>query len=110
MSTPILVTGDDIVVPVTLKKNGATFVIGNGAVIKARLVRTEHEVSLCEEVIQSNAAPGTNLALSLVMVTLPSASTAGISYQGSAILEIQVDDSGKTTWFVPVSIVRGLIA
>lgn len=109
MVTPTFVTGDDIVVPVTLKKDGVVFAINTSAVVKAALVRTSHENKLCNEVTQSNATVGANWATSLVVISIPSANTINLDFQGAALLEIQVDDSGKLTWFVPVNIVKGVI-
>jgi hypothetical protein len=105
-----LVTGDDTLVPVTLKKNGATFAIAGTAAIKARLVSVDRKVTYSEEVLQSITEAGNDLANSLVVVRLAPADTVSITYQGKARLEIQVDDGGKTTWFVDVDIVRGNIA
>jgi len=109
MAIPTFVTGDDIVVPVTLKKNGVVFTINPTATVKAALVGTNHENRLCDDVMQSSAAAGANWAASLVVVSLPSSSTSGITHQGDALLEIQVDDGGKRTWFVPITIVTGLV-
>ena len=109
MSIPILVTGDDVTLPVTLKKNGAVFAINVAAVVKARLVTLDHATSLCDEVVQSHSATGANWAASLVVVALPGAITGAVSGYGNALLEIQVDYSGKATWFIPVTIVQGHI-
>lgn len=109
MSIPTLVTGDDVTLPVTLKKNGATFVISTTAVVKARLVSMDHARALSDEVSQSHAVAGADWANSLVIVALPGDITGAISGHGNALLEIQVDYSGKTTWFIPVSIVQGHI-
>lgn len=106
---PVLVTGDDISLPVTLKKNGATFSIDAGATVIGRLVTRDRKNPLTIEVTQSNAAPA-DWGNSLVMVVFTSTHTKDIEEQGPALLEIQVDDSGKRTWFVSIVIARGNIA
>ncbi len=105
---PVLVTGDDITLPVTLKKNGATFTIASGATVVGQLVSRDRKETYTVEVSQSNAAPA-DWDNSLVEVTFLSAHTADITEQGAALLEIQVDDGGKRTWFVAVTIARGNI-
>lgn len=110
MTAPIFITGDDISVPITLTKNGVPFTISNSATVKTRLVTTSRAASLSEDVVQSHLTAGANWGASLVVVVLGSAATAQIAQQGLANLEIQVDDSGKTTWFVPVTLVKGSIA
>ncbi len=109
MGKPTIVTGDDIAIPVTLKKDGATFAIDAGATIKARLVSSDHKTTYSDEIDQSNVAPGADWDNSLVVVAFGSAETVEITHQGVAALEIQVDDSGKRTWFVTVNIVKGNI-
>lgn len=109
-----LVTGDDIAIPVTLKVNGATFTIPGTATVKARLVRTDHSEPIpgSLEAVQSDAAPGADWANSLVVVEFAGSDTSGIvaADQGKALIEIQVDDNGKRTWFVSVKLVLGQIA
>lgn len=109
MSIPIVVTGDDIAIAVTLKRNGAVFAINPGATVKARLVDVDHENAYTAEVAQSSSAPGADWSVSLVSVQFAPADTTTITYQGLAKLEIQVDDAIKSTWFVPVVIRRGSI-
>lgn len=107
-----LVTGDDIAIPVTLKVNGATFNIPGTATVKARLVSTDHSAVITGglEAVQSDASPGADWANSLVVVEFAGADTSAITYQGKALIEIQVDDNGKRTWFVTVKVVTGNIA
>ena len=105
-----IVTGDDVVLPVTLKKNNATFAIGSGATVKAALVSTDHKTVLAGPVTCSALAAGADWSVALVIVTFPSLATAGITAQGPAMLEIQVDDGGKLTWFTEVKIEIGNIA
>lgn len=109
MNDPTIVTGDDVALSVTLKKGGATFLINGTATVQASLVSLDHQTTYAGPVAQSNAASGADWANSLVVVELASANTSSITYQGKALLEIQVDDSGKTTFFASVIIVLGTI-
>lgn len=109
MSIPVLVTGDDVNLPVTLKKNGNTFAIATGSTVQAMLVTTDRTRQLTPVVQVNEAATGSDWANSLVVVAFASADTASMTMQSPAILEIQVDDNGKRTWFVEITIVRGSI-
>jgi hypothetical protein len=106
-----IVTGDATSLAVTLMKNSATFVIGGAAVIKAAIVSTDHTTVYLAAVTQSNVSPGTDLAHSLVIIKFTGLSTVGITYQGLAIIEIQVEEGGDAkTWFLPVRIIKGNIS
>lgn len=109
MTIPVLTTGDDFTLPLILKKNALAFAISGGAVVKARLVSVDRLTLLCDPVTQASSTPGADWANSLVVVSLPASATASMQHQGLALLEIQVDDGGKITWFVTVKIVRGSI-
>jgi hypothetical protein len=110
MAMPVLVTGDDTTIPVTLKKNGVTFIIGAEATIKARLVSLDHKTTYTAEVEVDKGETGTDLSKSLVVASFSPTATSAIDYQGKALLEIQVDDGGKKTWFAAIEIKRGNIA
>jgi len=109
MTIPSLTTGDDFTLPLTLKKNALAFAISGAAVVKARLVSVDRLTVLSDAATQASSTPGADWQNSLVVIKLPSISTAGIQHQGLALLEIQVDDGAKITWFVTVKIVRGSI-
>jgi len=109
MSVPKLVTGDDISLPVTLKKNGATFDINTSATVYAMLVNKTRTTELTEPIAQVSSTSGANWANSLVVVELSSEDTIEIDASQSALLEIQVNDSGRRTWFVTVNLVKGFI-
>ena len=115
MTTPILVTGDDISFPVILRKkvSGATeyttFVIQTNADIIARLVSSDRESVYTPEIPQITVQTGADLSNSTIIINFTSAETIGITFQGGALLEIQLDDSGKLTWFTPIKIERGQI-
>ena len=116
MTTPIIVTGDDITFPTILRKkvSGATvyttFIIDPSAIITARLVSTDRESVYTTEIAQVTVQAGADLNNSLIIIKFTSAQTIGITFQGSALLEVQVDEGGKLTWFTPVKINRGQIA
>lgn len=110
MSTPRIVTGDNVSLQVTLKRDNQTFTIAPGATVEASIVDLEHKEVYVAAVAQSNTAPGADWANSLVIVEFAPADTADVTYQGEATLEIQVDDSGKTTFFAGVVLISGTIA
>lgn len=110
MTTPILVTGDDFTLPVNLTINDAAFNMSTATSVKARIVSADHAAALTSEVAQSSGTSGANWTASLVVVVIAAADTASIASFGAALLEIQVEMSGKATWFVPVEIVQGQIA
>lgn len=105
-----ITTGDDVALPVQLKKNNASFVINAGATIKAAVINSDGTRVLSEVVTLNNLATGADLANSLVVAEFTSAQTAAIKEYGSAILEIQVDDSGKLTWTTAITVVKGNIS
>ena len=110
MSVPKLVTGDDIVLPVTLKKNGVTFTIAPTAVVYAMLVNKTRTKKYTESIAQLNSATGADWANSLVVVELASVDTIEIPNSvNSELLEIQVNDDGRRTWFATVDIIKGNI-
>lgn len=115
MATPTLVTGDDLSFPTVLRKKPfgssiySTFSIDPGATIFARLVSTDRENVYTPEIAQVTDEQGADLANSLIIIAFTSAETIDIAHQGGALLEVQVDDGGKLTWFASVRINRGQI-
>ena len=105
-----IVTGDDATLPVVLTKDGATFVINPAAVIRATVTDKTKRNTLLAPVTVTEAAAGSDWANSLIVVVFSSADTAAVTYSGRAVLEIQVDDNGKLTWFDEIEIVKGTIA
>lgn len=105
----VLVAGDDMVLAVALKKDGAAFAIAAGATVKAALISQDRKRLLCGPVTCSNDAFGADWPNSLVMVLFPSAATSAITEFKPALLEIEVHDGGKLTWFADVKIVNGKI-
>jgi hypothetical protein len=105
-----IVTGDDPILPVVLTKDGATFTINPGAVIQASVTdKTKRKVLLAPTPVVEET-PGSDWANSLVVVVFSSVDTSALTYTGTAVLEIQVDDNGKLTWFDEIEIVRGTIS
>ena len=98
----LIVTGDDADLPVTLSKDGVTFTIDPGATVQAAVVSTDRETTLLAAVTCDNGATGADWANSLVVVEFPSADTGALTEETPALLEIQVDDNGKKTWFTDV--------
>jgi CheY-specific phosphatase CheX len=109
MTTPIIVTGDDMRQPVQLTINSLPFAIGLAGTVKARLVTLDHKTALTVVVDQSRSAAGADWSASLVVVEMPPTATAPIAEYGPSLLEVQVDDVIKETWFIPVTIVQGHI-
>lgn len=104
-----IITGDDEVIPVTLKKNGATFAISGTAQIKAAIIDQSHTRVLAGPVTVSPTTPGSNWASSLLIVEIPGTQTEKLKAQ-QAKLEIQVlDDGRKKTWHVPANLKKGVI-
>lgn len=114
MTTPYVVTGDDITIPVQLRKGAegsvAPFVISGTGEVKARLVSMDHKSVYTDEIVQSSAAPGADWSTSLVVIQFAGADTDVITYQGKAKIEIQVADPLKTTWWIDCIIRKGNIA
>lgn len=106
----IIVTGDDVSLPTELKKDGKTFSIDAGATIKAALISADRESTHIATVTVDKLAAGTDLANSLVIVEFPSESTGLIAAYQPALVEVQVDDGGKITWFADVDIEKGTIS
>ena len=109
MLKPKIVTGDDVSLLVTLKKNGATFDM-TGATVKAAIVDNSRSVKLTGDVAQSSGTAGADWANSLVAVRFSSTDTA-ITATGPAWIEIQVEAGGlKTTWFAGVELLKGNVS
>lgn len=105
----VIVTGDDVLLLVQLKKNGAPFVISSAASIKAAVISPDHCTVLIGPSDQSAAAPGASWSTALVAIQFSSAQTAAILSYRPAFIEIEVNDGGKLTWFAGIDVVKGLI-
>ncbi len=107
-----LVTGDDSVLPVQLNKNDAPFVIDTGAEVKASIISKDRKTVLIPPVAVLEATAGSSWINSEVVVSFTEAETLAIPtsyYDKSVLLEIQVNDGGKLTWFLVIKIVQGTI-
>jgi hypothetical protein len=107
----VITTGDDVTIPVTLKKNGQTFNIGLMAQVKVAIISADRSKKLTDDIECSPEAAGADWAKSLVVVEMASAETVDmvVPSKGNVLLEIQVDDGGKLTWTVPIKVVKGVI-
>jgi hypothetical protein len=107
----IITTGDDVTIPVTLKKNGTVFNIGLNAQVKVAIIAADRSKKLTNDILCSPDSPGADWANSLLMVEIPSSETVDMTVpsKGSVLLEIQVDDGGKLTWTVPLKVMKGII-
>ena len=111
MTTPTLVTGDDSVLPTELLKDNAPFVINSSADIKASVVSKDRKTIILAPVTVLESEPGSDWTNSTVVPRFASVNTGAIptNQLGSALLEIQVDDGGKLTWFATIKILQGTI-
>jgi hypothetical protein len=108
---PKIITGDLNRLEVELTVNGVAIAIDPAASVKVALVSTGNDMAYTSPVTQVWNAPGAVWAEGIVSVEIPGSATAAITYQGAALLEVQVDPgSAPNTWFVPVQIIRGQIA
>lgn len=99
-------TGDDVALTISLLRNGASFAIDPGATVRAALVQGD---TITGPVTLSSGASGADWTQSIVTVEIPAATTATAPL-GVNKLEIEVDDSGKTTWVVDhVTVLEGRI-
>ena len=113
---PNIVTGDDILIIAPLEINGAPFEIdmspGNDVQISAMLVSTDHKKSyMAAATTQSSSSEGADWANGIVVIEFDKEDTVDITFQGVALIEIQVSINSKAkTWFGSVNIITGRIA
>ena len=105
-----IVTGDDKSLPLVLSVDGVVEPINQVAVIKVAIIDEGHTQKWLNEVTVDTSAAGSDLDNGLIVVAWTEAETGAISSLGRALLEIQVDDGGKDTYFAEVTIINGLIA
>ena len=103
-----IVTGDDELIPITLKKNGLTFSISSLATVKIAIIDKAHTAILCGPFTLSHTEAGSDWPNSLIIGKIPGLSSKSLTAQ-LAGLEIEVNDGGKKTWFVDAKLVKGLI-
>ena len=105
----IIVTGDDVVIEHTLLKNGATFSIDSAADVKASLTTRDKSTIIVAPVTVLEATSGSDWANSKIIVLFSESDTTSVTNFGPVLLEVQVDDGGKLTWFSKLELVQGTI-
>ena len=105
---PVLTTGDNINWSVTLYKDKQTFTIPGTATVKARIISADHQTAYTDAITQTEI-PAADWANSLVAVLMTDVVTSAITHRGRAVLEVEVDDNGKSTWFGDIQIKTGTI-
>lgn len=105
-----IVMGDDAEIVVELKKDKALFNIPLTAIIKAALVTTDHKQILIPEVSVANNHPDGDWTISTIVVPFTEEQTSAIPYDGMALIEVQVNDSGKLTFFTDIQVLSGKVA
>ncbi len=105
-----IVSGDDAKVIHKLYKNGALFALSDSATVSCRLVSTDKATAYTAAVAQASNTDGADWQYSTIAAVFAEAVTSLIDYEGFALLETQVTDSGKQTWFLPVYITKGTIS
>ena len=109
MTALTVVTGDDLNLPITLKKNSETFEIASGATITAALVSANRfPKKLGTAVTVDKDVVGTDLTASKIILQFNAAETATWP-EGDWRFEIEVDDGGKLSWFYPVTVLKGSV-
>lgn len=108
--TTQVITGDDVLFPVQLYKDGEAFVIDPGATVEAMFVSLDHNTAYTAAIAQSSGTTGADWPTAVVVVSMADTVTSSVTYQGRAYLEIQVDDTIKETFFGVVAIIKGNIS
>jgi len=112
-----IVTGDGAEIPFQLTRGTAktVFAIPETATVKAVIVSSDRANRLTEVVTCLPSFAGADWANSLIVVKLTSLQTAEITGltagQGEleAVIQVQVDDVIKESWFDSVTVIKGLI-
>jgi hypothetical protein len=103
----VITQGDTPLIAISLLKDEATFVIDNGADVKATLInKTTDVVAFGTPITLVNTTPGSDWPNSKVILPLTAIQTAGLS-PGAYVIEVQITESGViTTWQIPSLVVR----
>lgn len=104
-----IVIGDDVPLSVTLKRNKVTFNIPGTATIKGVVTSMDHKYAYTTVLTAAEGATGADWANSLVVFDISSTETGVMTYTGMALIEVQVDDDGKSTFFAEVEVLQGTI-
>jgi len=96
---PVIVSGDDTAISITLKKNNATFDIPTAtATVTAAVISTDKRTQYITGTSVISSTQGSDWPNSLVVVEFTSTQTSTLP-TGGALVEVQVEDNGKLTWF-----------
>lgn len=90
-------TGDDISIPIRLKKQGKTFNIPLSAEVKAALTHERNQEILGDVKVVNSSSQGSDWANSLVVVEYTAAETFDWD-DGKLFIEVKVNDGQVTTW------------
>ena len=105
----MITTGDDSLLQVTLLKDNAKFLLNDGAIIRAAVISSDKSTVLIAPIPVLDSEVGSDWANSTVVIKFSSAATELITDYGNAIVEIEVADNGKLTWFFDIKIFKGSI-
>ena len=97
--TVTVTRSDDVSLPVTLRRDGATLDISTATDVTAALTSREGTPTSYVQASQSSGTPGADWTKSLVVLVFAAATTGSLPNAGIR-LEIQVTLGGKkTTWY-----------
>lgn len=109
--TTTIVTGDDFGTTINLYRDDLPFVIDSSATITVGVVTIDHKIAVIagQPSVESSQS---NWATSKIVVAFPAAVTAAAKphFNKPLLFEIEVNDGGRDTFFVPgVRLVKGNI-
>lgn len=106
-----IVLGDSRPFSVQLQIDGETFIINPDTdTVKVAIVTTDNKAAIVPAMDIASTLPGSDWAISKIIVKFPRSSTDSLNFQGNALLEIQVTFASTDddwTWFIPVSLRKG---
>ncbi|MCK4706603.1 MAG: hypothetical protein KAT90_14080, partial [Gammaproteobacteria bacterium] len=94
MFVPLIVTGDNARLFLTITIDDATFNIDAGDTVEAALVSVDHEELLMAAVPQSFSTTGADWANSLIAIKFTAAQTTDITSTGNVLVAVQVTQGG----------------
>ena len=113
MSTRTIITGDDTRFPLQITMDGDALDFSTASDVKVNLVSRNHATQyMLSDVTLDSAWEGSDWATGLAIVRIPGTSTAAITFQGKAYLEVQItmqDGVEDITGFLSVEIVTGQV-
>jgi hypothetical protein len=105
--------GDDIVITITLRKQGSTFLIDSDATVKVSFMDGDTSVIPVQTVLE--VTDGSDWLNSLLILEIDSATTSLFSVGDKLKVDVLVDDpvsgGGRTTWKAigEIQIVQGFV-